>query len=92
MLCAYPAAPAVTGPMANPVTTEPAPELPALTIGFLREHTRALSCTRQPPAGSDGARAFVLSIVEDIQALCLEPVGRTAAGRRRSACAAGDAG
>jgi Zn-dependent M28 family amino/carboxypeptidase len=79
MLCACPAAPAVTGPTADPATTEPAPapELPALTIEFLREHTRALSDDalggRLP--GSDGARAAVLSIVEDMQALGLEPAG-----------------
>lgn len=79
LLCACPAAPAVVEPSAAVKPTDPAPtpELPALTIDFLREHTRALSTDalggRLP--GSEGARATVDYIVQNMQALGLEPGG-----------------
>jgi Zn-dependent M28 family amino/carboxypeptidase len=79
LLCACPAADAVLPPTDSVQPTEPVaePELPAMTIEFLREHTRALSTDalggRLP--GSEGARATVEYIVENMQALGLEPGG-----------------
>jgi Zn-dependent M28 family amino/carboxypeptidase len=79
LLCACPAADAVVPPTDSVQPTEPVaePELPAMTIEFLREHTRALSTDalggRLP--GSEGARATVEYIVENMQALGLEPGG-----------------
>lgn len=79
LLCACPAAPAVVEPTEPATSTEPAPEpeLPALSIELLREHTRALSTDalggRLP--GSEGARATVEYIVTNMQALGLEPGG-----------------
>jgi hypothetical protein len=78
LLCACPAAPVVES-TSTPTPTEPAPtaEAPALTIEFLREHTRVLSADelggRLP--GSEGARKTVEYIVTNMQALGLEPGG-----------------
>lgn len=79
LLCGCPAKPAVVEPdTAQPTTdAEPEPELPAMTIEFLREHTRALSADefggRLP--GSEGGRKAVEYIVAQMQALGLEPGG-----------------
>jgi Zn-dependent M28 family amino/carboxypeptidase len=79
LLCACPAASAVVESTSTPTPTEPAPtaEAPALTIEFLREHTRVLSADelggRLP--GSEGARKTVEYIVTNMQTLGLEPGG-----------------
>jgi Zn-dependent M28 family amino/carboxypeptidase len=79
LLCACPAEPTVVEPTdpAKPTNTSTTPELPAMTIEFLREHTRALSTDalggRLP--GSEGARKTVEYIVSNMQTLGLEPGG-----------------
>jgi Zn-dependent M28 family amino/carboxypeptidase len=77
LLCACPATPAVVEPTPTPADTATAPEAPALTIEFLREHTRALSTDelggRLP--GSEGARKTVEYIITNMQTLGLEPGG-----------------
>jgi Zn-dependent M28 family amino/carboxypeptidase len=79
LLCACPATPAVVEPSdpTQPSASDPAPELPTLTIEFLREHTRALSTDelggRLP--GSEGARKTVEYITTNMRSLGLEPGG-----------------
>ncbi len=80
LLLACPAEPITTPPEpAKPVAEQPpaAPAAPALTVEFLREHTRLLSTDefggRLP--GSEGARKTVEHIVATMQAIGLEPAG-----------------
>lgn len=81
LLVACPSEPIDTTPPPEPkdttadAATEPEP--PALTIEFLREHTRLLSTDefggRLP--GSEGARKTVEHIIATMQAIGLEPAG-----------------
>lgn len=80
LLAACPSEPPVTAPPPEPRDTTPAsvtPERPALTIEFLREHTRVLSADelggRLP--GSEGGRMAVEHIIATMQAIGLEPAG-----------------
>src|SRR5262245_10303791 len=81
LLVACPSESADTTPPIEPKDTtpeEPAkPDRPALTIEYLREHTRLLSTDefggRLP--GSEGARKTVEHIVAQMEAIGLEPAG-----------------